>query len=168
MLMAWGPFRFTVPNYSVETLSRSLQPRVEAQPVIGSMPTVHRLGPSNEQVTLQSTFHPHHLNGRGLAQLNGVRQAVNDLRPMMLTHVNGALHNVFGLWIATGLDDEHTVFDTAGLPSQVATTLTLMQYGGVAGRARSIAMGVVAGSVNFGASVGFSAGGLSASLRIGF
>ncbi|SUB43713.1 Uncharacterised protein [Brucella anthropi] len=29
MLMAWGPFRFTVPNYSVETVRRSLSPRME-------------------------------------------------------------------------------------------------------------------------------------------
>lgn len=27
MLMAWGPFRFTVPNYSVETIRRSLEAR---------------------------------------------------------------------------------------------------------------------------------------------
>ncbi len=32
MLMAWGPYRFTVPNYSVETLTRSIVSRVEAQP----------------------------------------------------------------------------------------------------------------------------------------
>ncbi len=29
MLMAWGRFRFTVPNYSVETLRRSLEPSVD-------------------------------------------------------------------------------------------------------------------------------------------
>lgn len=79
MLMAWGPYRFTVPNYSVETIRRSVQPRIETQPVISAMPTVHRLGPGNEQITLQSTFHPHHLNGRGLSQLSGIRLAVNAL-----------------------------------------------------------------------------------------
>lgn len=44
MLMAWGPFRFTVPNYSVETISRSLSPRMEEQPIIGAAPLMHRLG----------------------------------------------------------------------------------------------------------------------------
>lgn len=47
MLMAWGPFRFTVPNYSVETTRRSIQPRVAPQDIIGSAPTLHRLGPGN-------------------------------------------------------------------------------------------------------------------------
>lgn len=44
MLMAWGSFRFTVPNYSVETIRRSLQPRAEANPIIGAAPLIHRLG----------------------------------------------------------------------------------------------------------------------------
>lgn len=168
MLMAWGPYRFTVPNYSVESLRRSIQPRVETQPVIGAMPTVHRLGPSNEQITLQSTFHPHHLNGRGLSQLGGIRQAVNSLKPMMLTHINGSVPNIFGLWIATAIDDEHTLFDPAGVPSQVTTTLTLMQYGGGAANVRAIAMGLVAGSVNLSASIDFGGAGISANVRIGF
>ncbi|NKW09928.1 hypothetical protein HGG76_11490 [Ochrobactrum tritici] len=58
MLMAWGPFRFTVPNYSVETISRSLSPRMEEQPIIGAAPLLHRLGPGAEEITLSSTFHP--------------------------------------------------------------------------------------------------------------
>ncbi|WP_425373339.1 phage tail protein [Pseudochrobactrum asaccharolyticum] len=72
--MAWGPFRFTVPSYSVETMRRSLQPRSAPQDVIGAAPIIHRLGPGNEEIVLESTFHPRHLNGRGLTQLAGVRQ----------------------------------------------------------------------------------------------
>ncbi len=166
MLMAFGPFRFTVPTYSVETLRRSVQPRVEAQPVIGALPSLHRLGPANEQITLSSTFYPHHLNGRGLAQLSGLRQAVNALQPMMLTHIDGSRPNVFGLWIATGLEDEGTLFDASGKPSQVTTTLTLLQHGGGAASARSIAMGVVAGSLGIGASIG--AGGIDINAGISF
>lgn len=149
MLMAWGPFRFTVPNYSVETIRRSVQPRVEPQPVIGAMPPVHRLGPGNETITLDSTFHPRHLNGRGLAQLAGVRMAVNSLTPHMLVHVNGASQNVFGMWIATGVDDEQTILDASGRPQMVTTTLSLLQYGG--GGTRGLAMAAL-----FGATGGFS------------
>lgn len=155
MLMAWGPYRFTVPNYSVETLRRSIQPRVEPQPVIGAAPTLHRLGPGNEVVTLESTFFPHHLNGRGLTQLAGIRQAVNAVVPMMLVHFNGALHNVFGLWIATAVEDEQTSFDAQGAAQMVTTTLSLMRYDG--GGGRSIALAAALGSVNF-----------SLSMRLGF
>lgn len=168
MLMAFGPFRFTVPNYSVETLRRSVQPRVEAQPVIGALPTLHRLGPGNEQITLSSTFYPHHLNGRGLTQLSGLRQAVNTLEPMMLSNINGARPNIFGLWIATGLEDESTLFDPSGKPSQVTTSLTLLQYGGGAAGARAIAMGVVAGSLGINASISFGGVNVSAGFKIGF
>lgn len=169
MLMAWGPYRFTVPNYSVETIKRSVHPRIEGQPVIGAAPPIHRLGPANEQITLQSTFHPHHFNGNGLAQLNGVRQTVNALKPMMLTHVNGAQLNIFGTWIGVSLEDEHTIFDTRGIPSTVTATLTLMQEGGEASSARAAAMAAVGGSINFSGSV--TLGGsltISGSIGIGF
>lgn len=166
MLMAWGPFRFTVPNYSVETIQRSIQPRVSPQPVIGATPPVHRLGPGNEEITLSSTFHPRHLNGRGLAQLAGVRQAVNALTPMMLAHINGAGINIFGLWIASSISDEQTMLDTAGTPQMVTTTLTLMQYGG--GGARGAAMAAVLGGASFGASIGAGPLNISARVGIGF
>lgn len=151
MLMGWGPFRFTVPNYSVETIRRSLQARVEPQPVIGARPTLHRLGPSNETITLESTFFPYHLNGRGLSQLAGVRQAVNAVTPMMLVHMNGSLHNVFGRWIATGVDDEQTFFNARGAAERVSVTLSLIQDDRLS--SRSIALDSVLGSVNFGLSV---------------
>ena len=157
MLMAWGPFRFTIPNYSVETIQRSVNPRVETQPVIGGMPPVHRLGPGNEQITLQSTFFPQHFNGRGLAQLSAIRRAVNAQTPMMLTSINGAVPNVFGLWIGTGIEDEQTIFNPAGAPSVVSTTLTLLQDGGPNALVRGIAL-----------EAAVSLGGFSASVRIGF
>jgi len=166
MLMAWGPFRFTVPNYSVETIQRSIQPRVEAQPVIGAMPPVHRLGPGNETITLESTFHPRHLNGRGLAQLAGVRQAVNALTPMMLAHINGAGINIFGLWIATSINDDQTVLDASGTPQTVTASLSLMQYGG--GGARGAALAAVLGGASFGASLVVDPARLGVRAGVGF
>ena len=162
MLMAWGPFRFTVPNYSVETLRRSTQPRVEAQPVIGAVPTLHKLGPGNETVTLSSTFHPRHLNGRGLAQLAGVRQAVNSLSSLPLVHINGAGQNIFGQWVATQLEDEETVYDNIGTPQTVTVTLTMMLD--EMSMARSIAMAALAGGIGISGNVG----GLDFSVRLGF
>jgi phage protein U len=140
MLMAWGPFRFTVPTYSVEAIQRSVQPRIEAAAIIQGMPSLHRLGPGNPTISLQSTFHPHHLNGRGLAQLNGVREAVNAMVAFPLCAANGG---VFGMWVATSMNDEQQMFDAKGTPATVQTTLELMQDGG-GSMARMIAGGVVA------------------------
>ncbi|MCO5730068.1 phage tail protein [Rhizobium sp. SSA_523] len=153
MLMGWGPFRFTVPNYSVESLRRSTQPRVEEQGIIGATPTLHRLGPGNDKITLSSTFHPRHLNGRGLAQLAGVRQAVNSLAPLPLVHINGAGQNVFGMWIATSLEDEQTIFDTIGTPQTVTVSMSLTRDDKTT--ARSIAMAASVGSINFSVRLGF-------------
>lgn len=162
--MAWGPFRFTVPSYSVETMRRSLQPRSAPQDVIGAAPIIHRLGPGNEEIVLESTFHPRHLNGRGLTQLAGVRQAVNAQSPMQLVHMNSAGMNIFGQWIATGISNEETLFDTAGTPQTVTVSLNLSRYDQSA--ARMLAMSSVLGGFNFGIGVGFSGGGISFSASL--
>ncbi|EUB97317.1 P2 GpU family protein [Rhizobium sp. CF080] len=153
MLMAWGSYRFTVPNYSVETLRRSIEARVEPQNIIGAAPSLHRLGPGNEKLTLSSTFHPRHLNGRGLEQLAGVRQAVNALVPLPLVHINGAGMNIFGNWIATSVEDEQTVLDNAGTPQMVTVTMNLTRDDTSA--ARSMAISAVLGGINFSVRLGF-------------
>jgi phage protein U len=151
--MAWGSYRFTVPNYSVETLRRSIEARVEPQNIIGAAPSLHRLGPGNEKLTLSSTFHPRHLNGRGLEQLAGVRQAVNALLPLPLVHINGAGMNIFGNWIATSVEDEQTVLDNAGTPQMVTVTMNLTRDD--PSTARSIAIAAVLGGINFSVRLGF-------------
>ncbi|KAB2665986.1 phage tail protein [Brucella tritici] len=165
MLMAWGPFRFTVPNYSVETISRSLSPRMEEQPIIGAAPLLHRLGPGAEEITLSSTFHPRHFNGRGLSQLAGVREAVNAQLPLHLVHINGAGQNIFGMWLATSISNEETTFDNAGTPQTVTVSLKLKRYDQSA--ARMAALSLSAGGISLSLGVG-SSGSFSASLRLGF
>lgn len=140
MLMAWGTFRFTVPTYSVETIRRSIQARVEPQPVIGAAPILHRLGPGNETISLESTFFPRHLNGRGLSQLAGVRQAVNSLTPLPLVHINGAGMNIFGLWVATAIEDEQTQIGTGGTPQQITTTLQMTRYDSTPARMAAVSL----------------------------
>lgn len=144
MLMGWGPFRFTVPNYSVERIRRVIQPRAEPQPVIGAIPPIHRLGPGNDAIVLESTFHPLHLNGRGLQQLAGVRQAVNAQAPYQLVHINGAGMNIFGLWLAMSVDSEETLLDHNGTPQIVRASLELVFYD--RSPARAAAAGAVLGS----------------------
>lgn len=162
MLMAWGPYRFTVPNYSVETLRRSAQPRVEAQPVIGRRPPIHKLGPGNDTVTLESTFHPHHFNGNGLAQLSAIRQAVNSMESLQLIHMNGNGINVLGSWVATGLEDEHTMFAPDGTAEVVTVSLSLMCDDD--STARAIALSAISSTLNFSAGGSLNLGGLSASI----
>ncbi|MEN5275748.1 phage tail protein [Brucella sp. TWI432] len=165
MLMAWGPYRFTVPNYSVETISRSVTPRMSEQAVIGAAPLLHRLGPASEEITLSSTFHPRHFNGRGLAQLAGVREAANAQTPLQLVHMNPAGQNIFGQWLATSVSNEETLFDTAGVPQTITVTLALKRYDKSPARMAAIALS--AGGISLSGNIGAD-NTLNVSLRIGF
>lgn len=162
MLMAWGPYRFTIPNYSVESISRSVQPRVEEQSIIQAAPTLHKLGPGLEVITLESTFHPRHLNGRGLTQLAGVTQAVNSMQSLPLVHINGAGHNIFGQWVGMSIENKQDVLDHVGTPQTVTVTMTLKPD---SSPARAIALAAILSG-----SLSGNIGGLSfgISLELGF
>ncbi len=125
MLMGWGPFRFTVPAYSVEELNRRMSARVYSQPVVGRRPTTHLLGPGEETITLASTFHPHHLNRAGMALLLAVRAAVTANEPLILVHVGGL---VFGRWVGTDISDGQSLFAVGGTPNTVTVSLSLTKY----------------------------------------
>ena len=125
MLMALGPFRFKIPTYSVETVSRKLSSRVQSNEVIGARPTTHLLGPAEETLSFQSEFYPYHLNGAGLAQLEGMRATVVAQTPMMLISVGGL---VFGRWVITDLSDEQTIFDSLGRAQKVSVDMSLTRY----------------------------------------
>ena len=143
MLMGWGPFIFTVPTFSVDGMSRALTSRVEPQPVIGMAPPLHLLGANNATITLRSTFYPHHLNGGGLAQLAAIRSAIEAGQALPLAAANGAVPNIFGMWVGTSVESGEESFDAAGTPQTVNATLTLVQEGGAFAAARSIATGLV-------------------------
>ncbi|MCC6919941.1 MAG: phage tail protein [Alphaproteobacteria bacterium] len=156
MLMGWGPFRFTVPNYSVEQLSHSVKSRVSSQQVIGARPPTHLLGPDEETITLQSTFHPFHLNGKGLQQLAGVQEAVRQQAPLILVDSMG---RNWRRWVGTSIDSEQTEFAVNGVPQTVTVSLSLTCYVGGLSQAGGISLGG-----GFGFSASFSAGGFSVSL----
>lgn len=125
MLMALGPFRFRVPTYSVEQMSRQVSSRVASQEVIGARPPTHLLGPGEENVTFSSTFFPFHLNGAGLAQLEAVRAACVAQTPLMLISIAGM---IFGRWVITDVSDDKTQFGASGLPQVVTVDMSLLRY----------------------------------------
>jgi phage protein U len=153
--MGWGPFRFTVPNYSVEQLAHNVKSRVSSQQVIGARPPTHLLGPDEETITLKSTFHPLHLNGRGLAQLAGVQEAVRHQVPLILVDAVG---RNWRRWIGTSIDADSADFAPGGIQQTVTVSLSLTYYVGGVGE------GIGVGSAGFGFSTSFSAGPFSVSL----
>ena len=125
MLMGWGPFRFTVPTYSVEELSRHATGRVQPVPVVGTKSPTHILGTDPVRIDLQSTFHPRHYNKAGMIQLVGVRAAIEQQTPFILLAISGI---IFGSFIGVDVQEGQSEFDASSTPETVTVTLSLMEY----------------------------------------
>ncbi len=168
MLMQWGAFQFRVPTYAVESMARKISTRVGSQKVVGTRPPTHLLGPDDETVTLESTFYPYHLNRGGFTQLAGVRAAVERQVPQMLIDGRG---RIYGLWVATALDDKQEMFAPCGDAQVVTVSLSLQRYVGGLGFGGGIGAGL-GGAFTFnlnlgGISASISPAGVSASAGIG-
>lgn len=128
MLTAWGGFIFKVRTFPIDQVSRSVKARIAPQPVIGARPILHRLGPDTETITLQSKFMPLHLNKGGLPLLTALQSAVaNAVSAPLVTLVPVLGRNIFGVWIASDIQVEETVYAPNGAPQVVSATMTLMR-----------------------------------------
>jgi phage protein U len=123
--MRLGAFVFDIPTYSFESLQRSVSGRAESQMVIGAPPPIHLLGPGEETVSFTSTFFPFHLNGAGLAQLEGLRAACQAQTPMMMVSIGGV---IFGRWIIRSVGDGQSFFHPNGAPQKVDVDMSLVKY----------------------------------------
>ncbi len=130
MLMALGPFRFTVPTFTADTLDRQTSGRVAHQNVIGAPPPTHLLGPGPSTMTLNTTFHPLHLNRAGGLMLDAVRAACALQTPLMFVSIVG---RVFGRWVIESVDSSETLFAPNGRAQTVTATLKLTRYVGRSG-----------------------------------
>ncbi|MBC6714806.1 phage tail protein [Aurantimonas sp. DM33-3] len=133
MLMALGPFRFTVPTFTVDTRDRSTSGRIAHSEVIGADQPTHLLGPGPSTITLSTTFHPMHLNRAGGAMLEAVRLACAMQTPLTFVSILGA---IFGRWIIESVDSGETQYAPNGQPQTVTATIKLTRYVGRAGGAR--------------------------------
>ena len=133
MLMALGPFRFTVPTFTVDNLDRQVSGRIADQNVIGAAPPTHLLGPSSQSITLSTTFHPLHFNRAGGIMLDAVRLASELQTPLMLISILG---RIFDRWIIESVDSGETMWAANGTAQTVTATIKLKRYVGRTGGGR--------------------------------
>ena len=127
-MMRLGPFIFAVPTFAADSLSRKVSGRVEAVPVVGGSPPIHRLGPNADTLTMTATFYPFHLNGAGLAPRRGIQEATRLQIPLMLVGINGL---IYGRWVLTDVGEAQSFFHPrSGTPQKVDVDISLTQYGG--------------------------------------
>lgn len=127
-VMGLGPFRFAVDTNALMEFDRFLPARHPEVPVIGRRPSLHFAGPDVEHVHLVALCYPRFLRGRGLEQIDGMRQAALNGIPLMLVSATG---RVLGRWVIEGINDVRTVFAPRGTPQRVEVRLDLKYSGSV-------------------------------------
>ena len=142
VLMALGPFRFSVPGLSYDRIHRNFEYRWEPQLRIGSRPAQQWLGPGEETITFRGIIYPHYAGGYG--QLNAMRASAMVGVPYPLAAVGSggsftgrygeaSSANVgffFGPWSIRGISDEQEYFHKNGDPRKVEFSIDIVHYGG--------------------------------------
>lgn len=124
MLIGLGPFRFAVPTFSVEQIERQSQGRLADVEVVGRKPSTHKLGAGLRTFTLNSTFHPLHLNRAGGVMLDAVHLACDQQLSLMMISIAG---RVFGRYTIESVGDSSTMFAPGGKAQIVTTTITIRE-----------------------------------------
>ena len=127
--MGLGPFRFTVPTFAVDQFDQQSSGRVASPEVMGAKPPTHLLGPNARTITLQSTFHPRHLNKAGGVMLSAVHIACEQQTPLMLISLLG---RVFGRYLIVSVGESNTMITSFGAET-VTANISLQEYVGSSG-----------------------------------
>lgn len=126
-VMALGPFRFAVHSGALQRFDRFLPARHLDVPVIGRRPSLHFAGPDVETVHIMALCYPAFLGGRGLAQIEGMRQVALAGTPLMLVAASG---RVLGRWVVGAIGDIREFFLLGGTAQRVEVDLELKRYAG--------------------------------------
>jgi len=132
-LMGLGPFRFSMNTVPFNELSRNLDVRAESQMVIMSRPSIHYLGPGDEEITIDGTLYPHFISGKGLMQIEGMYAAAAAGTPLMMASGGG---RIFGRWVIRNISsvDKHLLRD--GTPMRLDFSMTVVRAGAAFGGLR--------------------------------
>lgn len=130
ILMALGPFRFSVEDMVLKRFGRRLSARHADVDLVGRAPASQFLGPGKETISLPAVIYPYYLGGAGLAQLDGMRAAADAGTPLMLAAGTG---RVLGNFTLREVDDEREHFLPNGSPLKVEIRVDLARYVPVGG-----------------------------------
>lgn len=140
IMMALGPYRFSVDAFILQSIERKLPARHVDIDLVGRAPGSQFLGPGSERISLPAVLFPAFLGGRGLEQLEGLRESTKTGVPMMLAAGTG---RVLGLFTVREVGDTRTHNLPNGFPQKVEVRIDLAAYTPVGGIG-----GVVGGILN--------------------
>jgi phage protein U len=124
MMLALGPYRFSLNTSAYQSLKRSSEYRWPSTPRIGKEPLLQAIGPGCDHIDLDGVIYPHFRGGLG--QINAMRDSAQRQEPLMLINGQG---NVLGRFVITQIEESQNTFLADGAPRKIEFRLSLERYG---------------------------------------
>lgn len=123
VMMALGPYKFSITTAAFQELSRSSEYRWAGQERFGQHAALQFTGPGGDTITLSGVIFPEHLGGAG--QVDAMRALAAQGQPQVLIDGMG---NIMGEWVIESIQEQGSVFAAAGIPRRQAFTLAIRRY----------------------------------------
>lgn len=124
MMMAFGPYRFTIGTAAYQQLQKTINYRWQAQDRINNNPALQFVGVGEEQIDLEGTIYPHFKGG--FNQINNMRNMANLAAPMFLIDGFG---RILGKWVIMQIEETNEVFSSNGIPRKINFRISIAKYG---------------------------------------
>jgi phage protein U len=124
MMLALGPYRFSLNTGAYQSLKRSSEYRWSSLERIGQEPLLQAIGQGSDRIDLDGVIYPHFRGGLG--QINAMRDAAARQETLML--ING-LGEVLGRFVITQIEETQNTFLADGIPRKIEFRLSLERYG---------------------------------------
>ena len=124
MMLALGPYRFSLNTSAYQSLKRSSEYRWPSTPRIGKEPLLQAIGPGCDHIDLDGVIYPHFRGGLG--QINAMRDSAQRQEPLMLINGQG---NVLGRFVITQIEESQNTFLADGTPRKIEFRMSLERYG---------------------------------------
>lgn len=124
MMLALGPYRFSLNTSAYQSLKRSSEYRWPSIERIGKEPLLQAMGPGCDRIDLDGVIYPHFRGGLG--QINAMRDSAQRQEPLMLINGQG---NVLGRFVITQIEESQNTFLADGAPRKIEFRLSLERYG---------------------------------------
>ena len=124
MMLALGPYRFSLNTSADQSLKRSSEYRWPSIERIGKEPLLQAIGPGCDRIDLDGVIYPHFRGGLG--QINAMRDSAAKQEPLMLINGQG---NVLGRFVITQIEESQNTFLADGSPRKIEFRLSLERYG---------------------------------------
>lgn len=124
MMLALGPYRFSLNTSAYQSLKRSSEYRWPSIERIGKEPLLQAIGPGCDRIDLDGVIYPHFRGGLG--QINAMRDSAQKQEPLMLINGQG---NVLGRFVITQIEESQNTFLADGAPRKIEFRLSLERYG---------------------------------------